>query len=298
MLAPLRSMLLEREQALARSRDPPIHFSRPAIDPLFESVAESVTLPAACAGRRCLLSGAESRLLYRTVTFIPLAPRPRGASICSAMAHGRMRWTSTSSPPSLLIQVALAGHLRVSGPSSPDRRGGPVNTAVIGYISGMSLLRRSGWHARAMMLLYLNMDGCSTPPTAAIEPPRRTVDLTTLALSLDVPEDATLTERGERVRITLMPRTRHPQWISLARADTVSNDEFDREDGALRYRTDSVDAGNGGGQHRLFGRVEVDGHLYDVTCKEESKDPPRLGWCLHFVRSLRARHGTSASARP
>jgi len=162
----------------------------------------------------------------------------------------------------------------------------------------MSLLRRSGWHACAMMLLYLSMDGCSTPPTAAIEPPRRTVDLTTLALSLDVPEDATLTERGERVRITLMPRTRHPQWISLASAETVSNDEFDREDGALRYRTDSVDAGNGGEQHRLFGRVEVDGHLYDVTCKEESKDPPRLGWCLHFVRSLRARHGTSASARP
>lgn len=49
-------LLLEHERALALSRDPPIHFSRPSIDALFESVAES-------AGARSvgvLLTGASS----------------------------------------------------------------------------------------------------------------------------------------------------------------------------------------------------------------------------------------------
>lgn len=49
-------LLLERERVLALSRDPPLHFSRPAIDALFASVAESVG-PRAVG---ILLTGASS----------------------------------------------------------------------------------------------------------------------------------------------------------------------------------------------------------------------------------------------
>lgn len=49
-------LLLEHERALALSRDPPIHFSRPSIDALFVSVAES----AGPRGVGVLLTGASS----------------------------------------------------------------------------------------------------------------------------------------------------------------------------------------------------------------------------------------------
>lgn len=145
--------------------------------------------------------------------------------------------------------------------------------------------------ARMLVILCAGLTGCTSPATQAVtgaEPTRETVVVAGLDLHVDVPDDAEVLELGGATHITIAPLTRHPLSMTIARADDTPDSGLDRRDGALRYRMQSSDAGLGGQAHELFGRIDVAGRRYDVTCREESEYQLTLEWCLTTLRSLRA----------
>lgn len=126
--------------------------------------------------------------------------------------------------------------------------------------------------------------GCGAPVQAL---PTEVVSLPGLALQIEVPgEPEVVVLQSGRVDVTLWPRTRHPLWMRIARAAGPPEPGLDLREGALAYRLETLDAGMGGEQLRLTGRVDVGGVFYDVRCAQESEDSMTLGWCFTALATL------------
>jgi len=136
----------------------------------------------------------------------------------------------------------------------------------------------------AVLAALVGVGGCGAPTEAERG---EIVALPGLALRMEVPGEVEVVERGGRVQVTLRPATRRPLWIEIARAAGPPEPGVDRREGALEYRLELSDAGNGGEQMRLIGRVDVGGGSYDVSCVEESEERMTLDWCFQALATLR-----------
>lgn len=138
-----------------------------------------------------------------------------------------------------------------------------------------------------MLAGLVGAGGCGAAVPAE---PTEIVALPGLPLRMAVARDASVAElRSGGVGITLRPHTRRPRWIEIARAAGPPEPGLERREGGLVYRLATSDAGMGGEQLRLVGRVEVGGAVYAVRCVEESEERMTLDWCFGALATLQVR---------
>jgi len=55
----------------------------------------------------------------------------------------------------------------------------------------------------------------------------------------------------------------------------------------VRYDVDhDIDGGMGGTEGELKGQLELEGRVFDLTCRDQSERRTSPDWCLHYLRSL------------
>jgi hypothetical protein len=151
--------------------------------------------------------------------------------------------------------------------------------------------RRSGYAVAAVLLMGANSCGAQTQPaelSGNLERAIFTLGATSLAIMLPkgaeisnsassdreiMIRDVSKSKRLERLLVIATAskgfRARHDRQVTLANG------------GRLEFQiTDDVGGGSGGPTAELAGPMEIDSHVFSITCTDQDELRPDPSWCL------------------
>ena len=145
----------------------------------------------------------------------------------------------------------------------------------------------------------LVLSGCDDNPNAesrelAANLPKRIVTVSGRRFDISLPAKAKVRYLGNAASIILDPNTRSPDVINLfpAAANSpkakVTWKKIKFTSGAvLTYVIRKADAGNGGRQEFLVGRLRFNDTTLMVTCISKGKFATQGDWCIPYLGALR-----------